>query len=66
MDVETAQVVASFREVESSNIDAIVAPGVDEEAVAILRKTRRRMVVYSVPDLGLLPAASMNMKQVCP
>ena len=64
MDVETAQVVASFREMESSNIDAIVTPGVDEEAVAILRKTRRRMVLYSVPDLEPLPATSMNMKQV--
>jgi len=64
MDVETAQVVASFREVESSNIDAIVAPGVDEEAVDILRKTRRRMVLYSVPELQPLPATSMNIKQV--
>ena len=64
LDVETAQVIAAFREIESSNIDAIVTPGVDEEAVAILRKTRRRMVIYSVSELEPLPANSMNMKQV--
>jgi phosphoribosylaminoimidazolecarboxamide formyltransferase/IMP cyclohydrolase len=64
MDVETAQVVARFREVESSNIDAIVTPGVDEEAVAILRSTRRRMVLYSVSEMGPLPVSSVNIKQV--
>ena len=64
MDVKTAQVVANFRELESSNIDAIVTPGIDEEAVDILRKTRRRMVVYSVPALGPLPFGDMNIKQV--
>ena len=52
MDVETAEVVARFRELESSNIDAIVAPGAADEAVAILRQTRRRMVLYTVDDLG--------------
>ena len=56
MDVETAEVVARFRELESSNIDAIVAPGAEEEAVAILRRTRRRMVLYTVAALGPLPA----------
>ena len=64
MDLETAQVVASFRELESSNIDAIVTPGIDEEAVNILRKTRRRMVVYSVPGIDSLPSNTMNIKQV--
>ena len=64
MDVETAQVVARFRELESSNIDAIVAPGAADEAVAILRSTRRRMVLYTVDDLGPLPAGSVNLKQV--
>ena len=64
MDLETAQVVARFRELESSNIDAILAPGADEEAVDVLRKTRRRMVLYSVPELGPLPADWMNVKQV--
>jgi len=64
MDIETAQVVAKFREVQSSNIDAIVTPGVDEEAVHVLRKTRKRMILYSVPALEQLPVSSMNMKQV--
>ena len=64
MDVETAQVVARFRELESSNIDAIVAPGAAEEAVAILRQTRRRMVLYTVDELGPLPSGSVNVKQV--
>ena len=64
MDVGTAQVVADFKGVESSNIDAIVVPGVDEAAVDILRRTRRRMVLYVVPELGPLPASSMNLKQV--
>ena len=64
MDVETAEVVARFRELESSNIDAIVAPGASEEAVAILRRTRRRMVLYTVDELGALPTGSVNVKQV--
>ena len=64
MDVETAEVVARFRELESSNIDAIVAPGAADEAVDILRKTRRRMVLYTVDELGPLPAGSVNLKQV--
>ena len=64
IDVETAGVVAAFREKESSNIDAIVAPGVDEGALAILRKTRRRMVLYTVLPLGPLPAGSTNFKHV--
>ena len=64
MDLETAQVVARFRELESSNIDAILAPGAAEEAVDVLRQTRRRMVLYSVPELGPLPADWVNVKQV--
>jgi len=64
MDVETAQVVTRFRELESSNIDAIIAPDVAEEAVSILRRARRRMILYSVSALEPLPAGSMNMKQV--
>jgi phosphoribosylaminoimidazolecarboxamide formyltransferase/IMP cyclohydrolase len=64
MGVETAQVVARFKEQESSNIDAIVVPGAEEEAVAILRRTRRRMILYTVPPLEPLPLTSMNFKQV--
>jgi phosphoribosylaminoimidazolecarboxamide formyltransferase/IMP cyclohydrolase len=64
MDVETAEVVARFKGQESSNIDAIVVPGVEEEAVAILRRTRRRMILYTVPPLELVPPTSMNLKQV--
>lgn len=64
MDLEAAQVVARFREQESSNIDAIVAPGAEEEAVAILRSTRRRMILYTVPSLEPLPLTSKNYKQV--
>ena len=64
MDVDTAQVVARFREEESSNIDAIVTPGISEDAIAILRSTRRRMVLYSVSEAGPLPQGSVNIKQV--
>jgi phosphoribosylaminoimidazolecarboxamide formyltransferase/IMP cyclohydrolase len=64
MDLATAEVVARFKEQESSNIDAIVAPGVAEDALALLRKTRRRMIVYSVPGLEPLPQGSINLKHV--
>ena len=64
MDVETAKVVAAFKDAEASNIDAIVAPGAEEEAVAILRQTRRRMILYTVPQLGSLPQEIRNVKQV--
>ena len=64
MDVETANVVAAFKEQESSNIDAIVAPGVEEPAVEVLRKTRRRMILYTVPALDALPVTSTSLKHV--
>jgi phosphoribosylaminoimidazolecarboxamide formyltransferase/IMP cyclohydrolase len=64
MDVETARVVATFKEQEASNIDAIVAPGVGEEAVRILRQTRRRMVLYTVPPLEPLPSGGINVKHL--
>jgi len=64
MDVATAKVVAAFKELESSNIDAIVAPGLEEEAVALLKATRRRMVLFTVPPLGPLPEASVNFKHL--
>ena len=64
LDVETARVIAAFKEQESSNIDAIVAPGVAAEAVDLLRKTRRRMILYTVPTLDSLPATSKNLKYI--
>ncbi len=62
MDMSIAKVIAAFKEQESSNIDAIVAPGADEEAVALLKSTRRRMILFTVPSLELLPATTMNFK----
>ncbi len=64
LDVATAEVIASFKNDEMSNIDAIVAPGAAKEAVAILEKTRRRTVLYTVPPLQRLPASTKNLKQV--
>jgi len=64
LDVETAGVIAAFKEQESSNIDAIVAPGVAAEAVDLLRKTRRRMILYTVPTLDQLPSTSKNLKNI--
>ncbi|MBI4296936.1 MAG: bifunctional phosphoribosylaminoimidazolecarboxamide formyltransferase/IMP cyclohydrolase [Chloroflexi bacterium] len=64
IDVATAQVVAKFKGQEASNIDAIVAPGAAEEAVAILRDTRRRMILYTVPPLEPLPIGSINLKHI--
>lgn len=64
LDVEAAQVVAAFKMEEASNIDAIVAPGVEPEALTILEKTRRRTVLYTVPPLERLPVTTRNLKQV--
>jgi phosphoribosylaminoimidazolecarboxamide formyltransferase/IMP cyclohydrolase len=64
MDMATAQVIDVFKEKESSNIDAIVAPGADPEAVRLLRRTRRRMVLVTVKRLDSLPLSSRNLKHV--
>jgi len=64
LDLAVAQVIDEFKQVESSNIDAIVAPGATPEAVELLKKTRRRMVLITVPGLQLLPANSMNFKHI--
>jgi len=64
MDLATAQVVNRFKEQQSSNIDAIVAPGAADEAVGLLRSTRRRMILYTVPELGPLPQGSINFKHL--
>lgn len=64
LDVATAEVVARFRTEESSNIDAVVAPGAEEEALRVLRRTRRRTIFYAVPPLEALPPFSVNFKQV--
>ena len=64
MDMDAAQVVAAFKEEEFSNIDAIVAPGVTEDAIELLRKTRRRMVLFTVPPLALLPELSRSFKHI--
>ena len=64
MDMATAKVIAAFKDLEASNIDAIVAPGADEEAVTLLKATRRRMILFTVPSLALLPATSMNFKHL--
>ncbi|MSQ12749.1 MAG: bifunctional phosphoribosylaminoimidazolecarboxamide formyltransferase/IMP cyclohydrolase [Dehalococcoidia bacterium] len=64
LDMATARVVERFKDQESSNIDAIVAPGASEEVLSLLRHTRRRMVVYTVPDLQPLPKQSINLKHV--
>lgn len=64
MDMATARVVERFKDQESSNIDAIVAPGATEEVLGLLRRTRRRMVVYTVPELQPLPKQSINLKHV--
>ncbi len=64
LDIETARVIAAFKEQESSNIDAIVAPGAAEAAVDLLKKTRRRMILFTVPPLSLLPEQSMNFKHI--
>jgi phosphoribosylaminoimidazolecarboxamide formyltransferase/IMP cyclohydrolase len=64
MDMATAQVIDAFKKKESSNIDAIVAPGADPEAVRLLRRTRRRMVLVTVKRLDSLPLNSRNLKHV--
>ena len=64
LDVDTARVVAAFKEDEASNIDAIVAPGIEPEAKEILEKTRRRTILYSVPAIQRLPAGYRNLKQI--
>lgn len=64
IDTDTAEVIAAFKEQEASNIDAIVAPGATEAAVKLLRDTRRRMILITVPTLDPLPADSINLKHI--
>ena len=64
LDMATAQVVDAFKQQEASNIDAIVAAGADPEAVRLLRRTRRRMVLVTVKPLTALPPDSRNLKHV--
>ena len=64
LDMDCAQVIARFKDIEASNIDAIVAPGADAEAVRLLRQTRRRMILFTVPPLASLPEGSMNLKHL--
>ncbi len=64
LDLACAEVVNEFKTQEFSNIDAVVAPGIAPEALDLLRKTRRRTVVFTVPPVALLPQDAVNFKQI--
>lgn len=46
LDLETAKIVASFKDERKGNIDIIAAPQVDKEAIALLSSLRKSMGIY--------------------
>ncbi|OGE31458.1 bifunctional phosphoribosylaminoimidazolecarboxamide formyltransferase/IMP cyclohydrolase [Candidatus Daviesbacteria bacterium RIFCSPHIGHO2_02_FULL_36_13] len=51
MDLATAKIVAAFKEESESNIDIVAVPSVSDDALDLLKKTRKSMGVYTFNEI---------------
>jgi len=63
LDLKTAKVIASFKTEKKGNIDIIASPSMTDDALELLKKTRKNMGLYSFGKIHPVPS-TMNMKWV--
>ena len=51
MDLDTAKIVAAFKEESESNIDIVAVPSISDDALDLLKKTRKSMGVYTFSEI---------------
>lgn len=63
MNPQAAKVIATFKNEGKSNIDIVAVPGIDEDALELLRTTRKTMGVYTFGKIKNQKSKGKYMEQ---
>lgn len=61
IDLKTAKIIASFKDEKRGNIDILACPSIDNNALALLKKVRKSMGIYTLGKINN-PKKRFNIK----
>lgn len=64
MDLQTAQIIASFKEETKGNMDIVAVPTIDKEAFELLSNTRKSMGIYTFGEIPEITTQRMDTKWI--
>ena len=62
MDLETAKIVATFKNEEQGNIDIVAVPSITDDALELLKGTRKSMGVYTFGEIPNTRTENWDLK----
>ncbi len=62
MDLETARIVATFKNEEQGNIDIVAVPSITDEALELLKGIRKSMGIYTFGEIPTKRAENWDLK----
>lgn len=64
MDLQTAQIITSFKEETKGNMDIVAVPTIDKEAFELLSNTRKSMGIYTFGEIPEITTQRMDTKWI--